>query len=318
MPTDVAELSPMVEKLSGKLTGWAEGMFVMLPNLLLAVVVVVIAVPAARWVEAAVSRVLLRITDNRPISQLLATASRICVVVMGLFFALELLKLDKTVTSLLAGVGVVGLALGFAFQDIAANFMSGIMMALHRPFDVNDLVQVGGHQGRVLSVALRATALETFDGRSVLIPNREIFQNPIVNFTQTPQRRMEFKVGTAYCDDMTKVQRVITNALGGLSGRQPDRPVDVLFESFGDSSIEASVLVWLNAADEITYRRCRSDAMIAVKQAFDREGITIPFPIRTLDFGSAVVGGVRFDQLGLSSRIVTPRGDSEGPESGEN
>jgi small conductance mechanosensitive channel len=87
------------------------------------------------------------------------------------------------------------------------------------------------------------------------------------------------------------------DALAELPGRLPDQPVEVLFEAFGDSSIDALVLIWLSAADEMHYKRCRSEAIVVIDRAFDANGFTIPLPIRTLDFGASTVGGQRLDAM---------------------
>jgi small conductance mechanosensitive channel len=295
----MSSVADLLDKLVLKLQSWLEQLVVMLPNLLLACLVVVLAVFVARWVQQLVYGLVHRVSGNEPISSLLATVARITVIVIALFFGLGLLQLEKTVTSLLAGVGVLGLALGFAFQDIAANFMSGFLMAIRGPFSVGDLIDVGGHRGVVKHIALRATEIETLDGLSVLIPNKDVFQNPIVNYTRTEPRRLDLEVGTAYCDDMEKVRRVVLEAVADLELRAPDRALEFYFDAFGDSSIDFTVRIWLSRSDEITYRSARSEAMIAVKKAFDAEGITIPFPIRTLDFGAAVVGGARIDAMDL-------------------
>jgi small conductance mechanosensitive channel len=296
------KLSTLLEKLHDKLTGWLEKLVIMLPNLLLAVLVVLLTVPVARLADTLARRLFARVTHNPPIANLVAGSARLLVLALGGFFALELLELEKTVTSLLAGVGVLGLALGFAFQDIAANFMAGFMMALSRPFAEGDLVEIGGFKGRIGRIKLRDTELETLDGRLVLVPNKDVFQNSIVNYTRTAHRRLDFVVGTAYCDDMKKVRACIVEALEGLEGRLSGRPIEVFFQEFADSSINAEVRIWLSAADELHYKGCRSEAMIAIKQAFDAQEITIPFPIRTLDFGAGVVGGERLDAQKLFAR----------------
>jgi small conductance mechanosensitive channel len=293
------ELNVLVAKLIEKLSTWLEALVVMLPNIAIASIVVVVSFLAARFAERGIYGVVRRLSKNEPVSRLLGTTTRFGVVFVALFFALGLLKLDKTVTSLLAGVGVVGLALGFAFQDIAANFMSGFMMAVRRPFDVGDLVEVAGKRGRIQHIALRASEIQTLDGLSILIPNREIFQNPITNYTSTPNRRMELSVGTAYGDDLEKVRSVVIEAVQSVPKRNLERDVELFFTEFGDSSINFVVRVWLNQADEITYFAARSEAMIAIKKAFDQKGITIPFPIRTLDFGADAVGGTRLDGMAL-------------------
>ena len=289
---DLPRVGDLLTGLFEKLVGWLEALIVMLPNLLVALLVVVFAWLLSKWVSRGVERVLVHATRNPPISSLLGSVARTAVVVIGVFFALGLLNLDKTVTSLIAGVGVVGLALGFAFQDIAANFMSGLMMALNRPFRPDDQVEIAGHFGRIQSVELRATAIETLDGLSLLIPNKQVFQNPIINYTRTAKRRLEIPVGTAYCDDMDEVERVVRGAVEDLRQRDRSREVEVLFEEFGGSSINFNVLLWLSNSDQMSYRQARSDGMKAIKHALDEAGLTIPFPIRTLDFGAAAVGGV--------------------------
>jgi small conductance mechanosensitive channel len=292
-------LHELTAKLSSKLHGWLEAGVVMLPNALLASLLVLFALLVSRTVQKLTQRVVHRATKNAPISELLGTLARVVVIVMALFFGLGLLGLDKTVTSLLAGVGVVGLALGFAFQDIAANFMSGFMMAVRRPFDIGDFVEVAGHKGRIKHIALRASEIETLDGLAVIVPNKEVFQKAIINYTMTPNRRLDFKMGVAYTHDMKSVRRVVVEAVQNVPARDPTRDVEFFFEEFAESSIDFSVRIWLDHADEKTLRNARSEAMIAIKEAFDREHFTIPFPIRTLDFGAEGVGGTSIERLPL-------------------
>lgn len=300
MGFDLPKAGELLQGLFDKIVDWVQSLVVMLPNILVATLVVLVAWFASKWIARAATRVLMRLTQNRPISNLMGTTARVGVVVVGVFFALGLLNLDKTVASLIAGVGVVGLALGFAFQDIAANFMSGLMMALNRPFRTDDQVEIAGRLGRVKSVELRATTIETLDGLTLLVPNKEVFQNPIINYTKTARRRLEIAVGTAYCDDMQKVSRVVTNAVANLEQRDTSQEVQVLFEEFGSSSINFQVLIWLSDSDQMTYRKARSEGMKAIKKALDEAGLSIPFPIRTLDFGAEDVGGkpARLQRIG--------------------
>ncbi|MFW5685621.1 MAG: mechanosensitive ion channel family protein [Spirochaetota bacterium] len=275
---------------------WVETLITTLPNLIVATVVVMLFGALSSLARRLVTRLIARITHNDQIAGLLGVTSRLAVLAFGLFIALELLSLDKAVTSLLAGVGVIGLALGFAFQDIASNFVAGFVMALRRPFTAGDLVEVNGQRGRVQEVSLRSTELETLDGLSIIVPNRSVFQNTIVNYTRTDSRRLDIAVGTAYGDDMEGVRAVAREAVRTVPHREPGREAEVFFEEFGSSSINFVVRIWLSKADEGTYLTARSEAMIAIKKALDAAGYTIPFPIRTLDFGASAVGGVSFGQ----------------------
>jgi len=272
----------------------------MLPNLVIASLIALVGLLAARWIPRVVLRGLLRATRNEPVSRLIASLCRVAVIAVGALWALTVLHLDKGVTAMLAGVGVVGLAIGFAFQDIAANFMSGFMMAVSQPFKVGDIVELAGRQSRVIRIDLRATEVETLDGLSIVIPNKEVFQNAIVNYTRTKHRRMELEIGSAYCDDLATVRRVVTEAVQQIPHRDHARAIELFFESFGDSAITSRVRVWLEDSSQLAYVEARSEAMIAIKRAFDAHHITIPFPIRTLDFGAKVVGGARLDEMKLA------------------
>lgn len=118
-----------------------------------------------------------------------------------------------------------------------------------------------------------------------------MFQNAIINYTHTPVRRLDITVGTAYGDDMRRVRDVVLQSLSEVPGRDMGRPVELFFLEFADSSSNFEIRIWLNRADELTYVTARSEALIAIKTALDEAGLTIPFPIRTLDFGAHVVGG---------------------------
>jgi small conductance mechanosensitive channel len=290
-----SELSSMpknlLSKLVEKLYGWAEGFVVMLPNLLLSLCILAAGVVVARHAERLIRQVLLRITRNEPVSRLAGSLAHLGLLATTALWALSLLHLDKTVTSVLAGVGVVGLAVGFAFQDIAANFTSGVIMALNRPFDTGDLVEVAGRQCKVVHMSLRATEVRTLDGLTIIIPNKDVLQSPIVSYTRTNKRRMELNVSTAYSDDMEHVRRVVIEAVQACPGRDLQREVELFFTEFADNGIVFQLRIWLDDASQNSFLLARSEAMIAIKRAFDRERLTIPFPIRTLTFSTDAVGG---------------------------
>jgi small conductance mechanosensitive channel len=313
---DVDDISAFVAILIEKPQAWLAALITSLPNLVVAVIAILVFGFSSRWVKRATTGVLARVTRNGQIAELLGNLSRFAMITAGIFIALELLHLDKTVTSLLAGIGVIGLALGFAFQDIAANFMAGFIMAIKRPFEIGDLVDVSGQRGRVKQLDMRSTELETPDGLSVIVPNNAIFQNAIVNYTRTNTRRLDIPVGTAYGDSMTGVREAVTEAVRSVPHRERSRDVEVFFESFGDFSINFVARVWLEKADELTYLTARSEGMIAIKDALDRAGYTIPFPIRTLDFGANAVGGEQLDSLKLQVESRSGARDSGRSASG--
>ncbi|MDX1503889.1 MAG: mechanosensitive ion channel [Thermoanaerobaculia bacterium] len=278
-----------VNKLLEKIQGWGEELVVLAPNLVAAILALVVAWLAARLARKALRRILGPVLPGQ-VARLLASVAYIGVIAVGAFVALGIVGLEKTVTSLLAGAGIIGLALGFAFQDIAANFMSGILLAFRRPFTPGELIETNDYFGKVDRVTLRSTRMTTPTGQMVLIPNRLIFENPIVNFTRLGSRRVDLTCGVAYGDDLAKARKLAVAAVEKVAGRDEDREVELYYNEFGDSSINFVVRFWIPFGDsQAAYLAAQSEAIQRIKTAFDEGGITIPFPIRTLDFG--VVGG---------------------------
>ncbi len=291
--------------LVDKLAGWLEGFILMLPNLVVAVLLVVVFWLAARLARRLILQVMERVSSYQQVNKLLATAGYVAVLAAGTFIALGVLDLDKAVTSLLAGAGIIGLALGFAFQDIAANFISGILMSIRRPFTEGDIVKTNDYFGTVVDVNLRSTYLQTFQGQLVVIPNKEVFQSPLINYSKTQRQRIDLRCGVAYGDDLEQAEQVALEAVRSIDYRDQDRDVELYYEDFGDSSINFVVRFWIDFHKQTDFLKARSDAIKRIKRAFDENGITIPFPIRTLDFG--VVGGEKLSEV-LPQHLYAPNG----------
>lgn len=271
--------------LARKLAGWGRQFVLLLPNLLLAVLVVVLTWLVARLVRSMVARLLKRVSHSEQVNWLVAQAVYVAVLAAGTFIALGILGLDKTVASLMAGAGIVTLALGFAFQDIAANLMAGIYLSVRRPFRRGQLIKTQDYFGTVNQINLRWTEIYTQQGQLVLIPNKQVFENPIMNYSALGRRRIDLEVGVSYRNDLAKAREVAIRAVEEISTRLPDRPVELFYEEFGKSSVNFVIRFWISFSKQPDYLEARSEAIERIKQAFDAEGITIPFPTRTLDFG---------------------------------
>lgn len=150
-------ISTALHVLTEKIEGWLIGFTASLPNLIVAVLVVTAFWFAAKFVRGFFEKFFQRFSDNGPVAKLLAAVVQVILIVTGVFVALGILNLDKTVSSLLAGAGVVGLALGFAFQEIASNFIAGILIAFRKPYNVGDILKVEGNEGKVTDINLRTT-----------------------------------------------------------------------------------------------------------------------------------------------------------------
>lgn len=267
-----------------KLTTWTEAAVAGLPNLVIAVAVFAVFVVASRLVAKLVRRVADNVSEAEAIVRLMTAITKYAVIIVGAVVALGILGLQKTVFSILAGAGIIGLAIGFAFQDMAANFIAGIVMGVRKPFDVGDVVHTNGHMGTVKSINLRNTLIETFSGQLVIVPNRDVFENALVNYSTKGLRRVELAVGVAYDTELDTAARVAKEAIGQLDFLADETAVDVFAQEFGGSSIDFTVRYWIAYPGDVGYPAAVHAGVLAIKKAFDEHGIDIPFPIRTLDF----------------------------------
>lgn len=273
------------ELIQSTLVEWFEAGMKNLPNFVVAVLVLIFAFVVGKIVRNTLRKVLVRTKLPDPIARIVAGVANLGIVCVGLFIALSVMDLNKTVTSILAGAGVVGLALSFAFQDLASNFISGLFITLQRPLRVGDLVLTNGYKGHVDSIGLRSVTIRDLDGQHIIIPSKDIFQNALTNYSLDARRRVEFSVGVSYASNLQAVEDLIRATLEKLPDRMPDTAIQTDWDEFGDSSINIVTKFWVSSSEQSVYNRSKSSAMKAVKRAFDAHDITIPFPIRTLDFG---------------------------------
>lgn len=281
------EIETYTNQIIDKVENWLDSFVTMLPNFVVAIFVVLLTVLVAKLIRKLAYGMMNRITKNEAINRLTASIAFFLTFAFGIFIALRVLNLDQTVTSLLAGLGIVGLALGFAFKDIAANFIAGIYLAIKSPINVGDIVDYQGERGSVKEIGLRSSTINTFQGQDVIIPNRLIMQEKYTHFSINSERRIDLDVGISYGDDLDKVENVALEAIRKITYLKKDKPVDLYYKEFGDSAIIFTVRYWVDyyADDYLRYLRAQSQGIKNIKKAFDKNDITITFPIRTIDFG---------------------------------
>lgn len=302
-------LQKALTDLLNKLQGWGHSLLLLLPNIIVAFAVVLVFWFMAKLIDRTLRRVMQRFSVGHEIIDLTAVAVYVIVIVAGVFIALDVIGLDKTVTSLLAGVGILGLALGLAFQSTGENYVAGIYLSIRRPFQVGQVIGSNDYFGVVERIALRSTWLRVPEGQLVYLPNKKIFENPIVNYSDSGLRRVDLRVGVTYGENLEQVQRVATEAVSAVTTREAGQPVEFFYDDFGDSSIDFEVRFWIRFHRQPDYLAARSEAVMRIKRAFDENGITIPFPIRTLDF--ARVGGVTLEEQ-IRAAGLGSGGDSAG------
>jgi small conductance mechanosensitive channel len=222
------------------------------------------------------------VTVNRIITLFCSTA----LFLTGIFICLGILNLDKTVTSLLAGAGIIGLALSFAFQDLAVNLVSGIMIAFRKPIETGDLIETNGFFGTVTNIELRAIHIRTQQGQNVVIPSREIFQKAVTNYTITGERRVDIAFNVSPKEDLEKTRSVCLDAVKTIDQLDQNKNIDFFYETFNESGITISLRFWLNENTHQTFLKARSEAIIRITKAFKAENILITYPTRSLDFNN--------------------------------
>ena len=240
---------------------------------------------AAVLLAVLLRRLLVRTVDReagRHLGRVLGRFLSVVVVGVGAVYALDLVGVR--IGPLLGALGVGGIALAFAAQDILQNLIAGVMLQIRHPFRIGDQIGSKDFEGVVDDVNLRTVELTTYDGLTVYLPNADVLKNPIVNYTRTPFSRTELIVGVAYDTDLERAQQAFVAACRGTEGvRESPAPEAWVFE-FGESSIDFAVRYW-HPADIASRWRVRSAVAMSVKRALDEAGIQIPFPQRTLWFG---------------------------------
>ncbi|WP_051209970.1 mechanosensitive ion channel family protein [Gelidibacter mesophilus] len=289
------EIKKYYDLIIEKLIGWSEQLVKMLPNFVLAIVVLIAFVFIGRLIRNLITKLLDRTLKNRSLTSIVSKVVYVLIIAIGAFVALSLLNLDKAVSSLLAGAGIIGLALGFAFQDIATNFIAGFFMAVKRPFKIGQVIHCEGHSGVIKHIGIRTTEITSFQGQEVIIPNKMLFQNPLINDSENIYKRIDLNVGVSYGEDLERVRDIAIASVKNTPNINTDKSIDLVYLAFGGSSIDFRIMIWVEFKSQLEFLKSQSEAIIAIKKAFDKEDIMIPFPIRTLDFG--IKGGEKLNEV---------------------
>lgn len=183
--------------------------------------------------------------------------------------------------SLATLVGLLGLGISFAMQDVIANFISGVMILVSRPFKIGDQIETAGEEGTVQDIRIRATDIKTYDGRKVIVPNSKLYNDVIVNNTAYGSRRFEVVVGIGYDDDIKAGKEIAEQALKDAEHVEDSPEPQVLVSELGDSSVNLRLRGWTDTR-KANVLKASSELTHLIKDRYDDEGIDIPYPIRTV------------------------------------
>lgn len=193
-------------------------------------------------------------------------------------------QLGISLAPLLAGAGIVGVAIGFASQTSVSNIISGLFLIAEQPFKVDDIIDVGGTMGFVMSIDVLSVKLRTFDNMFVRIPNETIIKTEVINLTRFPIRRFDAKVSVAYKEDIGQVREILMDVAEKNQHSLTEPEPSIIFDAFGTSSIDLNFRIWAPVDEWILLKNTIQEE---IKKRFDEEGIEIPFPHVSLYSGSA-------------------------------
>jgi small-conductance mechanosensitive channel len=194
--------------------------------------------------------------------------------------------------ALLAGAGFLGIVLGMAARQTLGSVIAGFVLMFARPFEIGDWVQIGDHEGIVTDISINNTRLENFDGEYVVISNDRVNDDVIINRTRKGRLRVRLEVGVDYATDLDHAEAVVLETVREIDELMTVPTPKVMPRRFGDSAIVLEVRFWVDKPSSRRRWRAIAEVVRAIKKAFDREGITIPFPQRELS-GRAETGGFR-------------------------
>ncbi|WOI53858.1 mechanosensitive ion channel family protein [Parvularcula sp. LCG005] len=222
-----------------------------------------------------------RVAPNPLISNLIRMVVPIIFGLLGVVIALNILDAVAILSAVLGAAGVLGLAVGFAVKDTIENFISSIMLSIRQPFRANDLVEIDGLRGNVVRLTSRATILMTPDGNHVRIPNANVFNAIITNYTRNPERRITFALGVDADDDPVAGIDTGLAALQKLDFVLAEPTPTAWIEEVGDSNIVLTFAPWINQS-HTDFLKAKSASIRAVKQTLEEKGFTLPEPIYRL------------------------------------
>jgi len=282
-PRSIWDMTPVWADLKGLIHELINS----LPLILLGIVLLIVTWFASKLAVHSSDRLLGKRMKSHLLRQVISRAVAIPVFLVGLYLVLRISGLTGLAATVIGGTGLIGLVIGFAFRDIAENFLASILLSMQRPFVSNDLIEVAGFKGYVQSVNTRSTVLMTLEGNHLQIPNATMYKETIINYTANPNARFDFLVGIGYDDSITQAQSIALAAVINHSAVIADPEPLVLVENLGPATVNLHVYFWVNIGT-FSGLKVKSAVIRQVKRAFDDAGISMPDEAREVVFPAGV------------------------------
>ncbi|MEJ8597374.1 mechanosensitive ion channel family protein [Riemerella anatipestifer] len=273
------------DKTYEKLEDWQQSIFSNIPNFIVAIFVFTVALFLSRIIYRVVVSLLYKTSLQDSAKNVIARMVSIGVIMLGIILVLVVLNLNGVLNTILAGAGVMGLAVGLALQGTLSNTFSGVVLSLVKNIRIGDWVSSNNFSGQIMDIDFRMTTIKDIDNNIVLIPNKLVLDSPIKNSSLTSQRRLILTCGVGYESDLDKVKEIsLETVKKTVEHLVEGEEITFLYTSFGDSAIDFEIRCMLNVNSGLQVAQQKSNLITALKKRFDEEGINIPFPIRTFKF----------------------------------
>jgi len=258
-----------------------------IPFLLIGLLLLFVTWIIASGAKGLSSQLLRKRIPGALLRQVIARAIAVLIFLLGFSVVLRVSGLSQLALTIIGGTGLAGLIIGFAFRDIAENFLASVLLSINRPFARSDLIEVAGHEGYVQNMNTRSTLLMRRDGNHVQIPNATIYKETIINHTANPRTRFSFKVGIGYDSSIREAQGIAMGLLEKHPAIVDDPQPLVLVDELGAATINLQIYYWINSS-KYSRLKVRSSVIRQLKSAFVEAGISMPDEAREVIFPEGI------------------------------
>lgn len=274
-----------MDKVLNKLKEWKVIFLENIPNIAIATVVLIVSYFASRAINRFVYKTIGGKIKQESVRNLVSRVASAVIFLVGLYFAMTILKFDDTLKTIVSAAGVSGIVVGLALQGTLSNTISGIVLSFRKNLNIGNWVETNGYSGEVIDINLNYFVIKEADNNMVVIPNKTILENPFKNYSLTTKMRITIDCGVEYGADLEKVEKLTRDVITrNFNQKEIGKQVEFYFIEFGDSSINFICRFWVDSQNALEKLKAKSKAIIQIKKTFDKEGINIPFPMRTLEF----------------------------------
>ena len=267
-----------------KLSQIGRDLMLALPNIIFGLVVFVLFLLLAKGVRSLVRRITRGRSSNHNLPLLLSRLAYVAMLILGVLVTVTIVLPGFTPASLISALGVGGIAIGFAFKDIFQNFLAGILLLLTEPFRIGDQIKYKEFEGTVEDIQTRATAIKTYDGRRVIIPNAELFTNAVIVNTAYSKRRLQYDVGIGYGDDIARARELMLEAMREVDGVLSAPSPEALVIDLAGSSVNIRARWWVEPPHQADVLDAQDKVLEAIKNKLSANGIDLPFPTQQILF----------------------------------